>query len=150
MKGYLHVDLDKCTGCRTCEIVCSLVHTGENNPMRARIYVIRNKFGVEMRPVYCRQCARPPCAENCPTDAIHYDEERAMVLIDYDKCIGCKICVQSCPFGAMKVDPVTGQVIKCDLCGGDPQCVKYCIDHAITFIPIGKQEKVIRSAVSKL
>lgn len=111
-----------------------------------------------MIPVYCKHCVRPPCAENCPVDAIYRDENTGMVMIDYGACIGCNICIQYCPFGALTLDPETEQVIKCDLCGGDPQCVKYCIDEAVIyprFDDVGKSkrdkytQRVARSYLSK-
>lgn len=158
MRKSLQFDLDKCTGCRTCEMVCSLTHTGECNPLKSRIHVTRMKLDGVMIPVYCKQCVNAPCAKNCPENAIYRDEKTGVVLIDYAKCIGCKNCIQYCPFGAMTLDPETEQVIKCDLCGGDPQCVKYCIDNALVnhrYDDVGKPkrdrytEKVARSYLKK-
>lgn len=145
MKKHLQVDLDKCSGCRTCEMVCSLTHSGECNPLKSRIRVTRMKLKGVMIPVFCRQCVNPPCAENCPVGAIYRDENTGLVIIDYDACIGCKICVEYCPFGAITLDPETEQVIKCDLCGGDPQCVKYCIEEALIYPRSDNVEKLKRN-----
>jgi Fe-S-cluster-containing dehydrogenase component len=57
------------------------------------------------------------------------------VALDYALCIGCKVCVTACPFGGMGIDTVTRQVIKCDLCGGDPACVRFCHPGALQFVP---------------
>lgn len=158
MRRFLQADLDKCTGCRTCEMVCSLTHSGECNPLKSRILVTRMKLRGVMIPVYCKQCVKPPCAENCPIDAIYRNENTGMVLINYDTCIGCKNCIQYCPFGALTLEPDTEKVIKCDLCEGNPQCVKYCIDGALIFSRLddaGKPkrdkytERVARSYLSK-
>jgi len=56
------------------------------------------------------------------------------MVINYDRCIGCKMCVLSCPLGGVNVDPKTRKVIKCDLCGGNPQCVRFCETKAVDFL----------------
>jgi carbon-monoxide dehydrogenase iron sulfur subunit len=56
------------------------------------------------------------------------------VTINYDLCIGCKFCVAVCPFGAMGIDPVARKVIKCDLCDGEPVCVKFCETKALEYV----------------
>jgi len=61
------------------------------------------------------------------------DELTGAVVIDEQKCIGCKACVTACPFGAILLTP-EGTLIKCDLCKGDPKCVKYCYFGAIKFV----------------
>ena len=81
-------------------------------------------------PVVCLQCKKPPCSEACPVNAIGRESD-GVVKIDYDKCIGCEACVTECPFGVMMALP--DKVVKCELCGGDPQCVKYCITGAIEY-----------------
>lgn len=149
MKGLLRVDLDKCSGCRTCEMACSLEHANEFNPLKSRVRVITKKMQGVFIPVYCLQCTSMPCAKACPVDAIHRDENTWGVLIDYDKCIGCGACADECPFGAITYDPDTKEVIKCDLCGGDPKCVKYCIDKAITLIPFENVGTHKRSTYAK-
>lgn len=141
MKGLLRVDLDKCTGCRTCEMACSLEHAKEFNPLKSRIRVVRKKLQGVFVPVHCLQCTSMPCAKVCPVEAIYRDENTWAVLIDYDKCIGCGECARACPFGAITYDPDTKQVIKCDLCGGNPKCVEYCIDKAIQFLPFEDVER---------
>ena len=57
-------------------------------------------------------------------------------VIDAEKCIGCMECVAVCPFSAMFFDPVSGEVVACDLCAGNPACVKFCSIGALTFLPI--------------
>jgi len=125
-----------CTDCKICEIACSLIHspTGELNPAYSRI-AIRHKPPAEPRPnkgsfgfvtALCHHCANPPpCAEVCPTDAFYYDQTTLAALIDQSRCIQCMECVPACPFDVVFVAP-TGELLKCDLCGGDPACVKAC------------------------
>ena len=57
------------------------------------------------------------------------------MVINYDRCIGCRMCMAVCPFGAMRYDTNRHKVFKCELCDGDPQCVKLCPQEAIKFLP---------------
>jgi len=133
MEKILVVDHEKCTGCRLCEMVCSVEHTGVNNPARSRIHVIKWQWeGFEL-PMVCQQCEEAPCIAVCPKDALSRDH--VLGELNYDLCIGCKMCVTACPFGGMGVDTVARQVIKCDLCDGDPTCVRFCDPDALQFVP---------------
>ena len=132
MKTFI-INPDKCTGCRDCEMVCSLVHEKTLNPSRSRIVVIRDPFnGIEL-PMVCMQCQDPVCVAVCPVNAI-YEDENGAKIIDYNKCMGCRMCVISCPLGGALIDPVSGKTIKCDLCNGDPVCVKFCSTKAIEWV----------------
>ena len=82
----------------------------------------------------CQQCLSAPCQAVCPVKAISRDESLNRVSIDYDLCIGCRMCVAVCPFGAMGFDSLASKVIKCDLCDGDPQCVRFCETKAIQYV----------------
>jgi len=74
----------------------------------------------------------------CPKDAISRDAELDSVTINYDLCIGCKMCISACPFGAMGFDAQLKRVFKCDLCDGDPQCVRFCDMKAIDYVEVAK------------
>ena len=135
MEKILVVDHEKCTGCRLCEMVCSVKHTGVNNPARSRIHVIKWQWeGFEL-PMVCQQGEEAPCVAVCPKDALARDYVLGRVTLNYDLCIGCKMCVTACPFGGMGIDTVARQVIKCDLCDGDPTCVRFCDPGALLFVP---------------
>lgn len=135
MERILVVDHEKCTGCRLCEMVCSVKHTGMSNPSRSRIHVIKWPMeGFEL-PMLCQQCEEAPCIAVCPKDALSRDPALGRVTLNYDLCIGCKMCVIACPFGGMGIDTVARQVIKCDLCDGDPACVRFCDPGALQFVP---------------
>lgn len=135
MEKVLVVDHVKCTGCRLCEMVCSVKHTGANNPSRSRIHVVKWPLeGFEL-PMLCQQCEAAPCIAICPKDALSQDLILGRVALNYDLCIGCKLCVIACPFGGLGLDTVTRRVIKCDLCDGDPTCVRFCEPGALQFIP---------------
>ena len=131
----------KCTGCRTCEAVCSLVNEGEANPAKSRIKVIRTVENQILYPVpvYCLQCEEAFCLNVCPVNAITENGE-GVKIVDEEKCIGCKLCEMVCPVGAITVNPDKGVATKCDLCAGlgEPQCVKYCFREAIKLLPSEK------------
>jgi carbon-monoxide dehydrogenase iron sulfur subunit len=133
----LRIDHDRCTGCRLCELVCAVRHSGVSNPMRSRIRVVKWESEGIYVPVSCQQCEDAPCAAACPRKALSRDPARGLVTLDYDLCIGCRTCVSVCPFGAMHFDAIGRRVIKCDLCDGEPQCVLFCEVHAVTFVDAG-------------
>jgi Fe-S-cluster-containing hydrogenase component 2 len=90
--------------------------------------------GLEL-PMLCQQCEDAPCVVICPQDALARDPDLGRVTLDYDLCIGCKMCVTACPFGGMGIDVVAREVIKCDLCDGEPACVRFCDPGALQFLP---------------
>ncbi|MGI5839129.1 MAG: 4Fe-4S dicluster domain-containing protein [bacterium] len=114
-----------CSGCRVCQLVCSLQHFGENNPKKAALKIL-GKFPAPGRfaIAVCDQCG--VCAEVCPTGAI--EKVGGAYMIDSDKCTGCYVCVEACPLGVMFVHKDEKAPIKCDLCG---ECIKYCPRGAI-------------------
>ena len=122
----LTTEPELCTGCRMCELVCSLSKTGELNLYRARLKIaIRDELGA-FTPVICRHCIKPLCQSACPIpEAMERDEKTGAVTIMEEYCIGCRACFDACPFGAIRLDP-EGSPLKCDLCGGDPLCVRHC------------------------
>lgn len=129
----LLINYEKCTGCRLCEQVCAVKHHGASNPSRSRIRVMKWEMEGLYIPVSCQQCQDAPCLNACPVGAISRNEELNRVEVDYDVCIGCRTCVSVCPFGAMHYNAIDGKVAKCDLCDGDPQCVRFCDIKAIEF-----------------
>ncbi|MBW1667697.1 MAG: 4Fe-4S dicluster domain-containing protein [Deltaproteobacteria bacterium] len=130
----LYINYEKCTGCRLCELVCSVVHDGVSNPARSRIRVMKWEAEGLYIPMSCQQCQDAPCMNVCPVKAISRDETLERVMVDYDKCIGCRSCVAVCPFGAMSFDTVDKKVFKCDVCDGDPQCVRFCEEKAVDYV----------------
>jgi len=123
---------EKCSGCRSCENFCSLSHGKEIRPAESRIRVVRFEDRGIFIPAFCVQCHRPACKAVCPTQAIYEDEKTGAWLVNQKRCVGCKMCVFSCPVGAISIDRIAGAV-KCDLCGGDPHCVRVCPRKAIEF-----------------
>jgi len=134
MQKILFVDSEKCTGCRICESACSLHHEKVCNPTRARISIVKWETAGLYVPMVCQQCEDPICEIVCPMHAIERDEKTGAMLIDYDLCVGCRLCVTFCPFGGVNLDPRTGRIMKCDLCDGEPVCVEFCQPQALQYL----------------
>jgi carbon-monoxide dehydrogenase iron sulfur subunit len=144
------IDHEKCVGCRTCEVACSVGHEGVINTVRSRITIIRGETEGEGIPITCTQCESAPCESICPVAAISRDNSLG-VVIDYDRCIGCRMCIAVCPFGAVSFDSVGRRVVKCDLCDGDPLCVTFCMYGALKYIEAGEQSALKqRQAAARL
>ena len=89
-------------------------------------------------PKLCNHCANPPCVQVCPVKAT-YQTEDGVVLVDEKRCIGCRYCIQACPYGARYLNPVTRTADKCTFCyhrvarGLLPACVEVCPTQARVF-----------------
>lgn len=127
----------KCSGCRLCEVACSLKHEGTVWPEASRIKVFELFPGVDV-PHTCAQCRDYPCVKACGYGALKPDERTGAVLVDAEKCVSCGGCVKACPGKVMRLHPATRKAMVCDLCGGDPECVKVCVEagfNALAVIP---------------
>lgn len=128
--GHIMVNPTKCAGCRVCMAVCSLNHEGICGPAYARIRVYQPSQNIfDTTIITCKQCDNANCLAACPTGALHVDEKTGARVIDKNTCIGCQACVKACPqypHSPIYFDTVSGTCFKCDLCGGDPQCVRCC------------------------
>ena len=126
-KHTLIIKKNDCMGCHACEVACKQEHDLKVGPRL--IHVIEKS--PDFIPVYCRQCAKPPCRDVCLVDAISRNES-GIVLIDNDLCIGCRECIEVCPFGAMQYEEELEAAVKCDLClerlesGKKPACLSVC------------------------
>lgn len=150
--GYLVYDSRRCSGCQSCMLTCSLVHDGEAGASGARIQVARNVFDPypqDIQIFVCRQCPEPLCVKNCPTGACHVSAENGQVrMIAADRCIGCKTCIESCPFVPHRTvfRVSAGKATKCDLCADTPYfskkggpagtqaCVEVCPSGALRLV----------------
>lgn len=137
------IDLKKCIGCRSCFVACK---SENNTPLRTDWrYVVERERGTYPTPkrefisLACNHCDNPACMKSCPVDAITKRDD-GIVLIDQDKCIGCRYCMFACPYGAPKIDTDTGKVSKCTMCvhrqdaGLAPACATACLTGAIEFV----------------
>ena len=134
MSKKLAVIPEECSGCGICELVCAIKHFGVNNPKKAAIRVmITYPHPVMRMPVVCSQCKKPACAQVCPTHALRSINGRVELI--HEECVSCYKCVEACPFGAIYAHTDCELPIKCDLCDGDPECVKECPKGALKLIP---------------
>ena len=125
-------------GCRNCELACSYYKSNGFNKDDANIKVELYPSERIIVTQVCMQCESAPCIDVCPTRALTRDEKTNAVKLNKDKCIGCKACVQVCPFGSIEFSTMTRAIHKCDLCDGDPKCVNFCQANALEFIDISK------------
>ncbi len=148
-KLTMMIDAEACWGCNTCELACKQ----ENNPPEGSRWIQVRTKGVQKtrsgklkltyHPAYCLQCSHPPCKEACPVDAI-LQRPDGIVLVDSEVCIGCKACIEACPFGVMQFNSEKGVAEKCHLCyhridrGERPACVDKCIGRCIHFGELDK------------
>lgn len=134
--GKIAVDTTLCSGCKTCEYVCSLSHEGVANPDLSRIRVYQDVLdGYYSEPQPCMQCEAAPCLAACKKGAIYTDSDTGAKVINEEKCVGCGLCVKACPATPKRVNLHISRkkAFKCDLCGGNPRCVSYCPMGAISY-----------------
>jgi len=126
----IKVDVDKCNGCRACEVVCSAFHAqprySSNNPSRSRIRVIREPFSDIYVPVYAGEYAPAECAG------------RDKYVIDGKEYEECAFCRAACSSRDIFREPDSGLPLKCDMCESDPElpepmCVKWCQADALVY-----------------
>ena len=132
----IHINQSKCTGCRRCETACSFFHTGRVNNRLARIKVIQTYEDGLDGPILCIQCKERYCLK-CPEKALSIGP-LGQIIYSPTVCTVCEACELSCPIGAIEI--YNDLVYVCDLCDGDPKCVKACTEGALLFFK-NTQEK---------
>ena len=139
VKGTIELRPYLCTGCRNCEVACSIAKENKILPAASRIKVLDIEPGPVDIPVLCHRCVDHPCVDACPpkVQALQYDEENNRVLVNPDKCLGvkCGQCSLKCRHqSAIYFHPETRKAIVCDQCDGDPACVRVCPTGAINYV----------------
>ena len=125
------LDVSRCSGCSRCEVHCSFFHSGKIGRSGARIKVVKiESIGVDY-PVVCQHCRERYCTK-CPEKAIEVGT-LGQVIVSPTLCTACGTCEVMCPIGAIELYEEIPHV--CDLCGGDPRCVKACTLNAIQYEP---------------
>ena len=123
---------ENCNGCNDCMIACAQAKAQSDDAARSRIQVLSSDGSYEL--AMCRQCGDPECVHNCPAAALSKDAESGVIDWDASKCVDCLLCTVGCSYGGMVYDVDAGHVAKCDLCDGDPACVKACPRGALKFL----------------
>ncbi len=132
-KRFIAADLEKCTGCGICELVCAIKRENVYNPRCSRIKILRLYRLVNMA-VVCRLCENAPCVIACPQECLVQSEKTGVILVDEDKCDCCGWCMKVCPYSVITLNPEKETVMICDLCEGDPQCVEWCPEGALDLV----------------
>jgi Fe-S-cluster-containing hydrogenase component 2 len=127
------VQSNLCSGCRLCQLVCSVAKEGIINPELSRVFVNRIIMDGVMLPHICLNCEEPPCIPACHRKAINKDPNTGWVTIDYERCTHCQLCIPACPYGGILLGPQK-EVLMCDVCGGDPACAMACPTGALRFL----------------
>jgi len=143
---FILVNPDRCLGCHTCEVACAVAHTEAGSLIGAvlageRLQPRNHVLQVDSVKLstQCRQCEDAPCVRVCPTGATYRTE--TYTAVDQRLCIGCRLCMMVCPFGAIRVATTTvagrdkRAAFKCDLCVDRPEgpaCVEACPTKALS------------------
>lgn len=153
---YMIIDVDRCWGCRSCQVACKQEHGLPAEDFKpVEVFRVENmtKSGVhcDFIPVMCQHCDAAPCMEVCPFGAWQRTEE-GIVTLDEDKCVGCTLCFRVCPYEAIGVKMVIGQqkASKCDMCasrrarGFLTACEQHCVGGAITTCTAEQKDDLIK------
>lgn len=140
MKYGFIIDNRKCIGCHACTTACKSEHDVAVGVNRTYVKQVEKGEFPNTRRIFsvmrCNHCTDAPCVEICPVEAL-YTREDGIVDFDNNRCIGCKSCMQACPYDALYIDPNTNTAAKCNYCahrvevGREPACVSVCPEHAI-------------------
>ncbi len=178
----LVIDLDTCVGCHACAVACKEWNDGgQFGPLPDRDVQGREPMGVWFNRVHtyeldrgggapgmtvhfprsCLHCETPACVTVCPTGASYKRAEDGIVLVDEDKCIGCKLCSWACPYGAREYSEARGVMQKCTLCvdriynesfaehDRQPACVMACPTRARHFGDLGDAQSAVSQLVAE-
>jgi len=142
----IKVTAENCAGCRQCEMVCSFQHFEKFSPSLARVIVHKDDRDGLDYPVICHQCTQCPPTEACPTGALSKTTE-GWTWVDWQTCIGCGACVETCKYDAIKL--IGQKALVCGLCSGDPECVKRCPTDALEYIEAAESTETTEQAFNR-
>ena len=133
----IRVDTPACSGCRLCEMVCSLYHEGVVNLEKARIRISDNYAESLYEPHICQLCEPPDCVATCLEGALTQAPETGVIVVDNELCTGCIACVGACPYDAIRWSEELERLFVCDRCGGQSLCIQFCTSGALNLVEAG-------------
>ncbi len=155
--GFL-IDNRKCIGCHACTIACKSEHQVPLGVDRTWVkYVEKGEFPHNRRlftVMRCNHCDQAPCVTICPVASL-YRRDDGVVDFHSDRCIGCKACMQACPYDALHIDPLSGTAAKCNFCthrleaGLEPSCVVVCPEQAIVCGDLDEAESPLSRLIER-
>ncbi len=158
MKYGFVIDNRKCIGCHACTVACKSEHDVPIGVNRTWVKQTEKGEFPNTRRVFsvsrCNHCTDAPCVEICPVEALFVRDD-GIVDFNNDRCIGCKSCMQACPYDALYIDPETHTAAKCNYCahrvdvGLEPACVNVCPEHAIISGDMHNPETEIAQLLSR-
>jgi len=151
----IYCNIKKCLGCGSCEIACAVEHSKSKKLNKAieesPLPIKRRKAQFVMQGVAistgCHHCEEAACVAACMSGAMYKDKKTGETKHDKDKCVGCWMCIMSCPFGVLAREKQEKIVVKCDLCADRevPACVEACPTGALLFGTLKEFEKKLSS-----
>ncbi|MGF1466846.1 MAG: NrfD/PsrC family molybdoenzyme membrane anchor subunit [Sandaracinaceae bacterium] len=152
------IDNRACIGCHACSTACKSENEVPLGVYRTWVRVTETGTYPDTQRHFqvtrCNHCANPPCVRICPTGAMHQRDD-GVVDFDGEACIGCKACLQACPYDAIHIDPSTGTAAKCHFCahrlevGLEPSCAVVCPTHAILAGDLDDPSSEVRQVLSR-
>ena len=127
--SFIERAAEKCSGCLSCELACSFAHFGYFDRGKSRIRIINDEEMSDIEILQCIQCEERFCINACPVGALSINEKLGYVEHDEAICIQCKKCYKACEYRGVFWDEERNYPLICDLCKGDPECVKPCELH---------------------
>ncbi len=128
---FVYCNPKKCNGCVVCEYACSMEKEETFNPVKSRIRAVRLDT-ISNIAMTCRTCNDAPCVAACPNDALTQSTEDKTIIVDERRCKGCGWCIEACEYGAITLHPSTKKAIMCDMWNGEPVCVQWCPESALS------------------
>lgn len=175
LQRFVIADSEKCVGCRACEVACFTEHNQKSNhvgktvgtvtvPVIPKLFLTRGED--ICMPIQCRHCEDAPCMETCTLHAI--ERKNDQIIVNQEKCTGCKDCLMACPFGSIEILPslkagaVEKQVdsdeirkiaSKCDLCFDNPKgpaCIRACRQEALRIVELQDENEIKQEKAAQI